>query len=201
MCRLAFSACLSGTPPPPALGLTPLLSLFHHAVRPLVTPSNGCVSRRAPLPHPPPLSPPLSPAFKDGQAIKDGVRQRVNKWRHELAPSFRSSSLASSPSSSSSSSSSSSTPASSSTSTSAAKAGGSSGSGRSGGADVLPFLIPLARLARQLEIDAASYTARWVLSKRRQFVCGQPARIGETGKVFLAPVTAHTLNGWQQRAS
>ncbi|CAN0113390.1 unnamed protein product [Ectocarpus sp. 6 AP-2014] len=103
---------------------------------------------------------------KDGQAIKDGVRQRVNKWRHELAPSYRSSSLASSPSSSSSC-----PPASTSSKSSTAKAtgsggggggGGGSSSGRaSGGADVLPFLIPLARLARQLEIDAASYATRY----------------------------------------
>ncbi|CAM9822517.1 unnamed protein product [Scytosiphon promiscuus] len=106
---------------------------------------------------------------KDGQAIKDGVRQRVNKWRRELAPSFRSSSHTSRPSSSSTSSvSSNSSPLPAATSpptSSAAKPAGTgkgSGSGRaSGGTDVLPFLIPLARLARQLEIDAAFYSARY----------------------------------------
>lgn len=105
--------------------------------------------------------------LQDGQAIKDGVRQRVNKWRHELAPSFRSSSLVSSSSSSCSSSPSAGSASSTSAGKAASSGGGgsggtsSSGGGRtSGGADVLPFLIPLARLARQLEIDAALYAAR-----------------------------------------
>ncbi|CAM9543677.1 unnamed protein product, partial [Laminaria digitata] len=134
----------------------------------------------------------ISPEMgKDGQAIKDGVRQRVNKWRHELAPSSRSSS--SSPLASCSTTPSpsslraappSNTPASPSssavTAASSGSSGGGSGDGSSsgggsgsgggggggggragGGTDVLPFLIPLARLARQLEIDAASYSARY----------------------------------------
>lgn len=123
---------------------------------------------------------PRTALVKGGQAIKEGVRQRVNKWRHELAPSFRSPPVI--PSSSSpctlpgSSSSLTATPASvassggrggsgnsgsSGSSRKVSSSGGSSGGGRStGGTDVLPFLIPLARLARQLEIDSASYTAR-----------------------------------------
>lgn len=99
---------------------------------------------------------------KAGQAIKDGVRQRVTKWKHELAPSSRSTSLSSSSLSLASS------PAATVSNAATGKTGG--GSGGSGGraterTDVLPFLISLARLARQLEIDAASYTLRWVTRK------------------------------------
>lgn len=126
--------------------------------------------------------PPPSSVVKDGQAIKDGVRQRVNKWRHELAPSYRSSSLASCPSSSSSC-----PPASTSSKASTAKATGSGAGGSSsnssgrasGGADVLPFLIPLARLARQLEIDAASYATRYETSREKVRTRRARVRIGE----------------------
>lgn len=103
------------------------------------------------------------------------MRKRVNKWKHELTPPCRSSSVASSRSSSALSGAS---RTSSSSSLVSPAERGNTGRRSAGGTDVVPFLIPLARLARQLEIDTAAYTRRYVVQRPLR---NRPEKLREMG--------------------